>query len=91
MGHQANMAGWSTERFPFINGGRASCSPASLGSCSFIEDAAPEDSDADSDTELEEVVRSEREYVRERLREELGREPEDEEVDEWLRQHTEGY
>jgi DNA-directed RNA polymerase specialized sigma subunit len=29
--------------------------------------------------------------VRQRLREELQREPTDEEVDQWLRRHTEGY
>ena len=43
------------------------------------------------DPELEEAARDEHEYVRERLREELGREPTDEETDEWLRQQTEGY
>lgn len=43
------------------------------------------------DAPLEEVVREEREYVRGRLREELKREPTEEEVDEWLRQQTEGY
>lgn len=46
---------------------------------------------AEVDAELEEAARREREYVRERLREELGREPTQEEADEWLRQHTEGY
>ncbi len=40
---------------------------------------------------LEEVARREREYLRERLRRELGREPTEEELSEWLRQHTEGY
>lgn len=40
---------------------------------------------------LEDAARDEREYVRGRLREELGREPSEEEVSEWLRQHTEGY
>jgi len=45
----------------------------------------------DSDTPLDEAVREEREYVRRRLREELQREPTDEEVDDWLRRHTEGY
>jgi hypothetical protein len=45
----------------------------------------------DVDPELEEAARDEREYVRERLRQELGREPTPEELDEWLRQHTEGY
>ncbi len=41
--------------------------------------------------ELEEVARIEREYVRGRLREELKREPTDAEMDEWLRQQTEGH
>jgi hypothetical protein len=43
------------------------------------------------DTPLEDAARSEREYVRQRLREELQREPTEEEVDQWLRRHTEGY
>ena len=41
--------------------------------------------------ELEEIARKEREYVRGRLREELKREPTEEEMDEWLRQQTEGH
>lgn len=40
---------------------------------------------------LEDAARQEEDYLRERLRDELGREPSDEEVDEWLREHTEGY
>jgi hypothetical protein len=43
------------------------------------------------DRGLEEAARREHEYLRERLREELGREPTPEELDEWLRRHTEGY
>ena len=43
------------------------------------------------DTSLEDLGRAEREYVRGRLRGELNREPTDEEIDEWLREHTEGY
>ena len=43
------------------------------------------------DTSLEEAGRTEHDYVHRRLREELGREPTEEEIDEWLRQHTEGY
>lgn len=54
---------------------------------SSAENPQPEDADA----ELEDAARSERHYVRERLREELKREPTEQEVDEWLRQHTEGY
>ena len=45
----------------------------------------------DAGDELEGEARKEREYVRRRLREELQREPAEEELDEWLRQHTEGY
>jgi len=45
----------------------------------------------DGDASLDDAARGEREYVRERLREELKREPIDSELDEWLRQHTEGY
>ena len=45
----------------------------------------------DEDAPLDDAARSEREYVRERLREELKREPTEHELDEWLRQHTEGY
>jgi len=40
---------------------------------------------------LEDVAQTEHEYLHERLREDLGREPTEQELDEWLRQHTEGY
>jgi hypothetical protein len=43
------------------------------------------------DAPLEDAARGERDYVRQRLREELKREPTEAELDEWLRQHTEGY
>lgn len=46
---------------------------------------------AGEQTGLEDAARNERDYVRERLREEMGREPTEQELDEWLRQHTEGY
>lgn len=52
------------------------------------EDAPPPSGD---DSSLDEAARDEREYVRHRLRDELQREPSEEEVDEWLRHHTEGY
>ena len=45
----------------------------------------------DKETELSEVAEHEHEYLHERLRQELGREPTEKELDEWLRQHTEGY
>ncbi|HEV2913446.1 MAG TPA: hypothetical protein VGX92_09205 [Pyrinomonadaceae bacterium] len=46
---------------------------------------------SDIDPELEDVARTEHEYVRKRLGEELGRTPTEDEMDEWLRQHTEGH
>lgn len=52
------------------------------------EDAAEPD---EVETPLDDAAESEREYVRQRLREELKREPTEIELDEWLRQHTEGY
>jgi HEAT repeat protein len=55
---------------------------------SSSEDAPPPE---EIDTPLDEAASDEREYVRHRLREELKREPTEDEVDEWLRQHTEGY
>jgi len=53
-----------------------------------------EDKEGDNlerDAELEGLALTEHEYLHQRLREELGREPTEEELDEWLRQHTEGY
>jgi hypothetical protein len=50
----------------------------------------PEDGPG-ADDSLEDVARGEREYVRERLRHELNREPTEEEIDDWLQRHTEGY
>jgi hypothetical protein len=47
--------------------------------------------DEPEDAPLDDAARGEREYVRRRLREELQREPTEGELDEWLRQHTEGY
>jgi hypothetical protein len=44
-----------------------------------------------SEDQLDDVARTEQEYLVKRLREELGREPTEAELDEWLRQHTEGY
>ena len=44
-----------------------------------------------TDEPLDETARQERAYLRERLSTELGREPSNDELDEWLREHTEGY
>ncbi len=62
------------------------------GACSqplFSSEEAPE-TETGNDS-LDEAAKGEREYVRRRLRDEIGREPSEEEVDEWLRRHTEGY
>jgi hypothetical protein len=44
-----------------------------------------------ADDSLEDAARKEREDMRERLRAELKREPTEEELNDWLRRHTEGY
>jgi hypothetical protein len=53
------------------------------------EGVGPEDTG--SNEQLEDVAKTEHEYLHQRLRDDLGREPSEEELDEWLRQHTEGY
>lgn len=53
------------------------------------EENAPEPEGEDAS--LDDAAKGERDYVRRRLRDDLGREPSEEEVDEWLRRHTEGY
>ena len=63
-----------------VDGGAFSASSSS-------EDETP----AEEDDALGEAAENERDYVRQRLRDELGREPSEEEIDEWLRRHTEGY
>lgn len=57
----------------------------------FDASSEEETEPGDVDAPLDDAARSEREYVRQRLREELKREPTELELDEWLRQHTEGY
>ena len=49
-----------------------------------------QDVDAGGDS-LEDAARDAQEVARASLREELGREPSGEEIDEWLRSHTESY
>ncbi len=57
-----------------------------------VEDKEDEKSEgAENETKLEDVAQTEHEYLHERLRDDLGREPTEAELDEWLRQHTEGY
>ena len=55
-----------------------------------MEDA-PSPNGEGSNNSLEDAAREEHEYLRGRLRDELKREPSEEEMNEWLRQHTEGY
>jgi hypothetical protein len=50
-----------------------------------------EEEEVTESPELKDVAATEHEYLHERLREELAREPTEEELNEWLRQHTEGY
>ncbi|CAN5343476.1 MAG: hypothetical protein ACR2GW_14985 [Pyrinomonadaceae bacterium] len=58
----------------------------------FLNAAAEEQTDAaNADEGLEDAARDEQDYLRCRLRDELGREPTEEELNEWLRRHTEGY
>lgn len=51
----------------------------------------PQPGETDAHDSLEEAAEDEQEYLRQRLRDELKREPTAEEMNEWLRQHTEGY
>lgn len=53
--------------------------------------ASSTDTPPDNDSSLEALVREEQFIARERLREKLGREPTQEEVDQWLNEQTEGY
>jgi predicted transcriptional regulator len=57
------------------------------------ETLQPMDTPPDQNTNdsLADAVRDEHEYLVKRLRDELQREPTEAELDEWLRQHTEGY
>jgi len=54
-------------------------------------DTSNEERDAVGDDSLQDLVRDERELARERATRELGREPNEDEVDDWLRRQTEGY
>lgn len=45
----------------------------------------------DAGNSLEDASRDEREHARQRLSAQLGREPDEEEINDWLRQHTESY
>lgn len=66
------------------------CVPAGANRPSHFS-AEEEPETEEGDNSLDEAAKVEREYVRRRLRDEMGREPSEEEIDEWLRRHTEGY
>ena len=65
--------------------------PVSFDDAGNSESVGGGDSDGGGDATLEDAAEREQEYLRQRLREELGREPTEEELNEWLREHTEGY
>ncbi|MFN2533053.1 MAG: hypothetical protein ABR555_17350 [Pyrinomonadaceae bacterium] len=44
-----------------------------------------------AETELTGAVQAEMDFLRTQMKEQLGREPSDEELNEWLREHTESY
>jgi hypothetical protein len=50
-----------------------------------------EEKDGGGDDSLQRLSREQRDYARDALSRELGREPADEEIDDWLRRQTEGY
>ena len=54
-------------------------------------DTSNEETDAGGDDSLQDLVRDEHELARERATRELGREPTEDEIDDWLRRQTEGY
>ena len=54
-------------------------------------DTGNESTDDAGDDSLQDLVRDERELARERATHELGREPNEDEIDDWLRRQTEGY
>lgn len=55
------------------------------------ETAVGDPSETNGGDTLADAARDEREVAAGRLRDELSRDPTDEEIDEWLRHHTEGY
>jgi len=56
-----------------------------------LKDEPEESAEPSSSMELNEIAEAEHEYLHQRLRQELGRQPTEQELEEWLRQHTEGY
>ncbi|MGH9930647.1 MAG: hypothetical protein ACREA9_15670 [Pyrinomonadaceae bacterium] len=57
-----------------------------------LEDEQNKDAGISGSTdELEHLAETEHAYLQQRLREDLGREPSEEELNDWLRQHTASY
>jgi hypothetical protein len=56
-----------------------------------LKDESEERGEPSSSTELNAIAQAEHEYLHQRLRDDLGREPTEQELEDWLRQHTEGY
>jgi DNA-directed RNA polymerase specialized sigma subunit len=54
-------------------------------------DPSKEDRDAGGDDSLKDLAREQQDLARERLSGELGRDPTEDEIDDWLRRQTEGY
>lgn len=65
--------------------------PGALSSSPESEELEGPDAGGGADDSLEDAARKERDYMRERLRAELKRDPTEEELNDWLRRHTEGY
>ena len=63
----------------------------SLDSGEVMVMETPTDDSDDKQNELADVASDERDFVRQTLAAELGREPTEEELNEWLREHTESY
>ena len=63
----------------------------SLPECFTAPDSDDSPEPADGAATLEDIARAEQDFLRQRLREELNREPTEEELSEWQREHTEGY
>jgi len=73
------------------DGGGAGRFGGALWSSPEAEGLDTPESEGGADDSLEDAARKEREDMRERLSAELKREPTEEELNDWLRRHTEGY
>jgi hypothetical protein len=66
---------------------------SSLDNCDFRIMSTNNDpvTEGNQETGLNDVVQTEQKFIRQKLSAELGREPTEEELNEWLREHTESY